>query len=99
MGFKGIPDNPPTLLLRMGIPVSTFIIIALIVFIAVMASAPDSWIIVASFKISVFPIPTLIITGFLVLDLIVLIILVTKSGSSPTSMPIFATCGQERLIS
>jgi hypothetical protein len=72
---------------------------ARIVLIAVIASAPASLAALAILITSALPMPTLIMSGLLVLALIVLTILLTISGSSPTSIPIFATCGQDRLIS
>ena len=52
------PDNPPILFSSTGYPVSVSIFIALIVFMAVIPSAPASSATLAVFIISEFPIPT-----------------------------------------
>src|SRR5688500_19114032 len=74
-------------------------LIALRVFMAVIMSAPASTATLASSTTSTEPTPTLTEIGLLVFTLTVFTILLTASGSSPTSVPILDTWGQERLIS
>jgi len=99
MGFMAGPDRPPILLASIGLWVSVSIVMARMVLMAVIASAPLLTAVLAISVMSVTLGVSFTMTGFFVALLTCFTICWTSFGFCPISEPVFFTWGHDMFSS